>query len=152
MDSVTLQDSITHSLAAANRIVLLVGPPGCGKSRLLRDFRDVGIVDVGQELARELIPLADENRREMAADILKQLIDVHPYPVVILDNIELLLRPELNLDLWSVLEYSSGEKKLIVAWTGHVAGDEIQWGHPGVPGHRVLSMEKCPASVISITG
>jgi len=148
----TLQDSITHSLSADRRVVLLVGPPGCGKSRVLRDFNDVGIVNVGKELARELIPLPLEKRSELALEILGQLIDTHAHSVVVLDNIELLFMPELKIDLWPALETLSANKKLVVAWTGRVADDQIQWGDPGVPGFRVMSLENCPANIVSMTG
>jgi ABC-type cobalamin/Fe3+-siderophores transport system ATPase subunit len=152
LETVTLQDSITHSLAADRRVVLLVGPPGCGKSRVLREFQDVGIVNVGKELARELIPHAKEKRSEMALELLGQLIDSHTHSIVVLDNIELLFMPELKIDLWPALEVLSANKKLIVAWTGRVAGDQIQWGDPGVPGFRVMSLENCPANIVNMTG
>jgi ABC-type lipoprotein export system ATPase subunit len=152
LNTETLQDSITHSLSADRRVVLLVGPPGCGKSRLLREFTDVGIVNVGKELARELIPLPQEKRSELALEILGQLIDTHYYSTVVLDNIELLFMPELKIDFWSALETLSANKKLVVAWTGRVAGEQIQWGDPGVPGFRVMSLEHCPANIVSMTG
>ena len=80
------------------------------------------------------------------------MIDTFAQPVVVLDNIELLLHPELELDLWSTLDVLSQSKQLIVAWTGRVLGDKIQWGEPGVPGHRTLNLDNCPASIMSMTG
>mgnify|MGYP000904610502 FL=1 len=152
MNSETLQDSISHSLAADRRIVLLVGPPGCGKSRFLRELTDVGIVNVGKELARELVSIPREERSGKVLEILGDLVRTHVHPVVVLDNIELLFLPELKLDLWQVLEQLSAVKKLIVAWTGRVRGEQIQWGEPGVPGYLVLSLENCPAKIVKMTG
>lgn len=150
MHSETLQDSITHSFAADRRVVLLVGPPGCGKSRFLRELPDVSIVNVGKELPRELIPIPGEERGEMAVTVLKELIANVAHTIVVLDNIGLLLNPRLNLDIWSVLDELSAAKRLIVAWTGRVDRDKIQWGEPGVPGHLVMSLDNCPASIVEM--
>lgn len=150
MHSKTLQDSITHSFAADRRVVLLVGPPGCGKSRFLRELPDVSIVNVGKDLPRELIPIPEAERGEKAVAVLTELIANLAHPVVVLDNIGLLLNPRLNLDIWAVLDQLSAVKRLIVAWTGKVDGDKIQWGEPGVPGHLVMSLENCPASIVEM--
>lgn len=152
MNSETLQDSIAHSLTADRRVVLLVGPPGSGKSRILRDLKDVDIINVGRELARELMPIPKEERAGVALGVLKDLIDTLAHPVVVLDNIELLLLPELKIDLWDALDRLSLSKKLVVAWTGRVEHDFIQWGDPGVPGHLLVSLENCPAALVSMTG
>lgn len=147
-----LQDSIAHLLAAGHRVILLVGPPGSGKSRFLRDLKDVGIVNVGVELARELIPLSQTERPQRAVAALGELINTHSHATVVLDNVELLLRSELGLDLWAALATLSAEKQLIVAWTGRMHGDELYWAEPGFPGHRAISMENCPAAILSMTG
>lgn len=152
MNSETLQDSINHSLAADHRIVLLVGPPGCGKSRILRELRGVGTINVGKDLARDLAKIPKQERQEKVLDLLGELISTFVQPVVVLDNIELLLLPELKLDIWTALGALSQSKQLIVAWTGRVVGDQIQWGEPGVPGHLNLSLDNCPANIISMTG
>jgi len=152
LNSETLQDSINHSLAADHRFVLLVGPPGCGKSRILRELKDVGIINVGKEVARDLMKIPQEDRAGKILEILGDLIDMITHPIVVLDNIELLLLPELKIDLWPALNSLSATKQLIVAWTGRVHGDEIQWGEPRVPGHLIMSLENCPASIVSMTG
>lgn len=146
-----LQDNLTDSLLADHNLVLLVGPPGCGKSRKLRELPGVGIINVGKEVARELMPVPREERAGKVPEILKDLVESHAQSVVALDNIELLLLPELELDLWSNLDTLSLSKKLIVAWTGRVDGDKIEWGDPGVPGHLVLSLENYTAGIVSIT-
>ena len=152
MNSDKLQDNINDSLNAENRLVLLVGPPGCGKSRILRGMKDVSVVNVGKELGRDLRVIPREDRPDKAMEILASLIEIHPKEVVVLDNIELLLQPDLKLDLWPALGALGANKKLIIAWTGRVYGQEIQWGDPGVPGHLVMSLENCPAKIVSMTG
>lgn len=152
MNSEKLQDSINDSLNAGHNFILLVGPPGCGKSRVLRELKDVNIVNVGKELGRDLMLVPREERSGKALELLSSLLEILSKPVVVLDNIELLLLPELKLDLWPALESLSATKDLIVAWTGRVNGQEIQWGDPGVPGHLVMSLENCPANIVSMTG
>lgn len=152
MNSETLQDSISHSLAADHRVVLLVGPPGCGKSRILRELKDVDIINISKELGRELMPLPRDERAGAALNLLVDLVNSLTHQVVVLDNIELLLLPELKIDLWPALEKLSAEKQLIVAWTGRIEGTQIKWGEPGVPGHLVMSLENCPANIVNVTG
>lgn len=152
MNLETLQDGITDSLNAGHSVVLLVGPPGCGKSRFLRELHQVGILDVGKELARELMAIPRKEWGEKSLQVMKSLLETFTHPVIALDNIEILLSPELNLDLWPALEKWSGTKQLVVAWTGRVDDQEIQWGDPGVPGHVIMNLENCPAKILSLTG
>ena len=68
MNSETLQDSITHSLSADRRIMLLLARRTAVKAGC-SEFRGVGLVNVDKELARDLAKIPQE-RKDKVLDLL----------------------------------------------------------------------------------
>jgi|BarGraIncu01122A_1022018.scaffolds.fasta_scaffold82478_1 hypothetical protein len=109
------------------RLVLIVGPPGSGKSSALRDAaeqRRWPVANLSFELAQRMLELPVQQRPARALDTIRGLLDELDSDVACLDNIELLFEPSLQLDPLGLLQSLSRQKTLVVAWPGGIVGDE----------------------------
>lgn len=109
------------------RLVLIVGPPGSGKSSVLRDAADERhwpVTSLGLELAERMLEVPVQQRPARALDTISAILDELNSDVACLDNIELLFEPSLQLDPLGLLQSLSRQKTLVVAWPGGIVGDE----------------------------
>jgi len=132
-----LKQCIKEAKNQGSGLILLVGPPSSGKSRILRELSGTKIINLKQELARELVFIAREERPRHVQKVLNEIISLYPDSLVILDNIEILFFPELQLDPLQVLEHFSKDRALLVAWTGSHADNKLTWSNPHHPEYKV---------------
>jgi ABC-type thiamine transport system ATPase subunit len=113
--------------AGYERLVLVVGPTGSGKSTALRRAADEhkwATINLGLNLAELMLELPVQQRPARALELVRGLLDERESDVVCLDNIELLFEPSLQLDPLGLLQSLSRQKTLVVAWPGGIVGDE----------------------------
>jgi len=127
-------ESAVDALAFSyERLVLVVGPPGSGKSLALRDAsRECGwpITNLSLELAQLMLELPVQQRAVRAVELVRRLLDECGSEVVCIDNIELLFEPSLQLEPLGLLQSLSKQKTLVVAWPGRInAGDVLRLVH-----------------------
>lgn len=150
MDITTLHKHIDSASNQYNQLVILVGPPGSGISRLLRQLDNVSYIHLSLELAKQLMIFPKEDRALHINDVLSEIISTNEQQVIVLDNIELLFLPELRLNPLRALEHLSRNKTLVVAWTGSYDNHRLSWAEPDHPEYRVYDDQSCPGIIVKL--
>jgi hypothetical protein len=123
-----------------HRLVLLVGQPGSGKTRVLKEVeRLTGAprVNVSLELSKRLLNLTQKERSLRAAAVFEDMLselrreDGRSLGSVLLDNIEGLFDVSLALNVLQLLQKASRNTTLVVAWTGSVKDGFLTYAQPG---------------------
>jgi hypothetical protein len=142
-------ESLNHlqSGGGYQRLVLIVGFPGTGKTRILREAAKAAgfpVLNVNLELSRHLLPFSRNERTRIAGNLFSQALSQHPVSVIGLDNLELLFSPELAVDPLRLLQQESRSRCLVTTWSGAVIGQELHYAVPGHPEHVVHPLPSTP--------
>ena len=88
-----------------SKLILLIGPPDCGKTALLAAFAEQALADqagasvmnLGLELGTRLAKLPQKQRRLQAGNLLREIANEHANgDLLLIDNIELLFDARLR--------------------------------------------------------
>lgn len=138
-----LADRIIQNIDQAtelyHRLVVLVAPPGAGKTAVLRDVQErtsAPLVNVNLELSRRMLDLTERQRVLQLPRILADIIGTAAAEVILLDNIEVLFNVLLAQDPLRLLEGLSRNKTVVVAWSGTIVGGYMVYATPDHPEYR----------------
>lgn len=136
-----LQNRIKESLQASeglyNRLVLLVGEAGSGKTDILRDVAsefNTSVVNVNLALSSQLLELTAKQRPLRLPKIFGQIVDNANSPVV-LDNLEILFDKTLKQDPLRLLQGISRNRSVVASWNGTVTDGMLFYAGPNHPEH-----------------
>lgn len=134
-------DRLAHEASALhNRLVLVVGKPGAGKSGLLRqlaDRRDVQVLNLGLEFSRRVAAFPKRQRALQATAVLRDTATAHGGDqALIADNLEILFDRGLQMDPLDALRRLSHGRTMVVAWPGMVTGGRLTYAPPEHPEHQ----------------
>ena len=121
-------------LQKEEKILLLVGAPGSGKSQLMRklEFQSGWKYVEAKELLRNNVFEVDRAHRAVRArENLMESVAYLDAKVTLVDNVEILFAPIYNINPIEILLKLSQDHPLVVGWTGEFDGEELQLEYNG---------------------
>lgn len=144
--------ALTQAIAQAphryTRLVLLIGPIGSGKTEHLQAYAQTTnspYLPVGAPLAERLLATPARFRDTEATKALQDLCQ-GPGPFL-LDNLELLFHPDLQLDPYRLLTGLARTRTIVAAWPGTYQNGTLTYAFAGHREYRSLS----PADAICLS-
>lgn len=116
------------------KLVLVVGQPGSGKSKVMRELSALNgweYVDARTLVTEELLELMPKARAAEAPQIMDSTLTKLEAAVVLLDGIQALFAPVLQLDPLVVLKQLSRNHVLVVAWPGQLENGKLIFSQNG---------------------
>lgn len=144
-----LDEIIERAKRGFYKLVILVGPSGCGKTfTMLRLSNHEGYcyVNLSLEISRALLDVPANERSFQAVESINNFLS-QPKDVFLLDNIEILFAPSLELDPIRLFHSMSRQKILIVSWNGTFDSKTLTYGKPSHPEYRTYRTQEIQAEI-----
>lgn len=129
-------DYVQELRDAQERLVLIVGKPGSGKSKIMRELglnRGWRYVDCRELVTDELLELVPKARPREAPHIMDKLLEAERADVILLDSVQVLFTPILHLDPLQLLRQLSKKRTIVAAWPGDYENGRLSYMETGLP-------------------
>jgi hypothetical protein len=118
------------------RLVLLAGPQGVGKTAALQAIaKELGypLINVNLQLCKAMLELTRSQRTRQVERLFKAVVGAASTEVVLLDNLEVLFDPGLEVEPLRFLLNASRNQTLVAAWNGTFRDGTLTYAEPGHP-------------------
>ncbi len=129
-------DYVQELKDSQERLVLIAGKPGSGKSRIMRELglnRGWRYVDCRDLVTDELLELVPKVRPQEAPRIMDRLLEAERADVILLDNVQVFFTPMLHLDPLALLRQLGRKHSIVAAWPGEYADGRLTYMESGLP-------------------
>jgi predicted ATP-dependent serine protease len=133
-------ETVREGQKTAERLVLLVGRPGSGKSKLLRELSTIRgwqYVNCRAFLTEELLEMVPKVRAQEATGIITKALDAHKAEVIVLDDMQVLFAPVLQVDPLQLLKQLGRKFTIVAAWPGEFDGSNLKIAAAGLSTPRI---------------
>jgi ABC-type transporter Mla maintaining outer membrane lipid asymmetry ATPase subunit MlaF len=127
------------------KLILLIGSPGSGKTRLLRKLADQTksqALNISLALGKRLAPLTQRQRQLSVNRLVCELADGHAKTnLLLIDNIELLFDHSLRVSPLDILRQQAHAKRVVAVWPGELRDGRLKYAEMGHPEHQDYSSD-----------
>jgi len=127
-------ECVRETQQAPEQLTLVVGKPGSGKSKIFRELaamRGWEYVDCGTLLTEEFLELVPKARPMEAPVIMGKILAQKKADVILLDGIQVLFAPVLNIDPLLLMKQLSKKQTILAAWPGEFDGNHLLFHQMG---------------------
>lgn len=120
-----------------HKLLLVVGQPGSGKSRLVREYAEekgIPILDLDKIFANTP---SDQLMHEM-----KNFLTTYHQDVLLLDNKKILYAKDNNIDLLAFLKELSKDITVVATWNGKIEDGQIFHFRQNAPEDLIYPVDK----------
>jgi RNase adaptor protein for sRNA GlmZ degradation len=145
-----LEQAIRQAAGQYYRLVLLAGAPGSGKTTVLQTVaHQTGYpcLNVNLEMSKRMLELTRTQRSRQVERLLKEVIASVSGDVVLLDNLEILFDPALEVEPLRILQVSCRNRTLVASWNGTYRDGMLTYAEPGHP--EFVQIKQAEAVVIT---
>ncbi len=97
-------------------------------------------ISIGLSLSEILLPLSDHERRDKVYLILRELLSNHN--ALILEDIELLFLPSLEVDVPALMGSLARNRILCIVWPGRIEAGKLIYADPSHPEYKSYDFAK----------
>jgi len=131
---------VTDVASLHSKLILLLGATPSRNSAVLRELGarlGAGVLNVGAELGIRLASLPQKQRPLDVISELRDLADEHAKgDLLLLDHLELLFDPSLQLDPLNVLKRHAHARSVVAVWPGQLRDGRLTYAEIGHPEFR----------------
>lgn len=110
--------------AKSEKVLIVTGKPGSGKSKLLREAAEAqgwDYIDTRLLITEDFLKLLPSERKEKAPEMLTEELRDHRGDVILLDRVQTLFVPVFHIDPKSVIDALGKAYTVVLAWPGYVS-------------------------------
>lgn len=148
---IDLMQAIHQAADLYYRLVLIAGSQGKGKTAVLQTLAKENkypLINVNLQLCKAMLELTRSQRTRQVEQMFRAVVGAVSAEVVLLDNLEVLFDPGLEVEPLRLLLNASRNQTLVAAWNGTFRDGTLVYAEPGHP--EVAQYKQVEALVVRL--